>query len=368
MLLSDTLEVAIGVTFIYLLVSLFITSVVEFIESIRRKRGASLFYGVMEMLDDTGKVGSGEAAARALYSHPLVQGLYVGDINTATRNRVLPSYLPSKSFALALIDQVVAGKVNAAPTKATLPDGAPIGERLRFAAERIENDQVRRALCLAVQLGGNDLERITKHLEGWFDAAMERVAGRYKRHTQHLTFSIGLGAAILLNVNTLVIADTLSKDATLRRAVVAQAEAAHDISKTDEAIQRINETGLPIGWSDHARKLAFANTDLPGLREKLFSYLQLAVGYLVTALAVSLGAPFWFDVLKKLMVIRSTVKPSEPQPSQQFPPDSPNPPRGDSASVAIGSLALAGTLSGLIDNDIYAAAPAVGDKLFEEWE
>jgi hypothetical protein len=35
------------------------------------------------------------------------------------------------------------------------------------------------------------------------------------------------------------------------------------------------------------------------------------VGWLITALAVSLGAPFWFDMLNKFIVVRSTVKPHE---------------------------------------------------------
>jgi hypothetical protein len=34
-------------------------------------------------------------------------------------------------------------------------------------------------------------------------------------------------------------------------------------------------------------------------------------GWLFTAAALSLGAPFWFDVLNKFMVVRSTVKPKE---------------------------------------------------------
>jgi hypothetical protein len=35
------------------------------------------------------------------------------------------------------------------------------------------------------------------------------------------------------------------------------------------------------------------------------------LGWLFTALALSLGAPFWFDLLNKFMVVRSTIKPRE---------------------------------------------------------
>jgi hypothetical protein len=39
--------------------------------------------------------------------------------------------------------------------------------------------------------------------------------------------------------------------------------------------------------------------------------LPLLLGWAITAFAISLGAPFWFDLLNKFMVIRSTVKPFE---------------------------------------------------------
>jgi hypothetical protein len=34
-------------------------------------------------------------------------------------------------------------------------------------------------------------------------------------------------------------------------------------------------------------------------------------GWLLTGMAISLGAPFWFDLLNKFMVVRSTIKPQE---------------------------------------------------------
>lgn len=62
---------------------------------------------------------------------------------------------------------------------------------------------------------------------------------------------------------------------------------------------------LPIGWSHHR----FENLSTTLLRP--VSVLETLIGWLITALAISLGAPFWFDVLNKFMVIRSTVKPTE---------------------------------------------------------
>jgi hypothetical protein len=50
----------------------------------------------------------------------------------------------------------------------------------------------------------------------------------------------------------------------------------------------------------------------PGLTE----WIEIGLGWLVTALAIMLGAPFWFDVLNKFVVVRSTVKPHEKSPEE----------------------------------------------------
>ena len=45
----------------------------------------------------------------------------------------------------------------------------------------------------------------------------------------------------------------------------------------------------------------------------------------MTAFAVTLGAPFWFDILSKLMTVRSTFKGGAPPPGSSFTPLQPNP-------------------------------------------
>lgn len=416
MVFSDALEVAIGLTFVFLLVSLAMTAVVEFIESLLRTRGRGLHDGIVEMLGDPKKLESGLAAARSIYDHPLVQGLFIGRFEEAFKKRSLPSYIPSRTFALALIDQVLAGRINAARSAsiASVPGHAPIGEQLALAAERIDNEQLRRAVLLAVQVGGNDLERVAGHIEQWFDAAMERVGGRFKRKSQHQLFWLGLATALLLNVNTLTIAESLTKDASLRRAVVAQVEntppqalmpqatlvapaaqadgaasatpapppspgaAARDAR---QALDELDQLGLPLGWSPAAQKSLLHPLGLRDGRptNATLGALQIILGYLITALAVSLGAPFWFDVLNRLMVIRSTLKPGEKNrqsgrasASTAEPGTPPTPggggalnPAGGVASPALSSSAPVATAP--IDRDIYAVAPSAADKTFEEW-
>jgi hypothetical protein len=76
------------------------------------------------------------------------------------------------------------------------------------------------------------------------------------------------------------------------------------------------QAGLPIGWDPvQVQRIEhqFANRGVLGW---IASFLVLLAGYLMVAFAATLGAPFWFDLLGKFMVVRSTVKPTEKSPDE----------------------------------------------------
>jgi hypothetical protein len=201
-------------------------------------------------------------------------------------------------------------------------------EMLQDAAKDLLEGAFADAVRLAIKSSAS-LEGVQAFLENWFDGAMDRVSGVYKRYTQGILLVLSAVLCILLNVNTLVIAQALAQNPTLRAAVTADAQGAANnpdftnaitSSNTNEAtnaidtqvsqIQRIE--GLPIGWGGAA--LSHLEALFPkgaNLLQTLIGALEALAGWLITAFAIMLGAPFWFDVLGKIMVIRSTVKPAE---------------------------------------------------------
>ena len=76
-------------------------------------------------------------------------------------------------------------------------------------------------------------------------------------------------------------------------------------------MKRVADLNLPIGWTDRA----WSDFRDAGVKEQLYAGL----GWLLTAFALSFGAPFWFDVLNKIMIIRSTVKPAQKSPTDASP-------------------------------------------------
>jgi hypothetical protein len=99
MLGSASLEVAIGIVFVYLLISLVCTSIMEVFASILNKRGKTLFQGVKNLLNDPMFTG----LAQQLYSHGLVSSITEFASDPDKQNR-LPSYMPSKILSSALVD------------------------------------------------------------------------------------------------------------------------------------------------------------------------------------------------------------------------------------------------------------------------
>ncbi len=313
---SKILEVAIGIVFIYILVSIICSTVREAIESLLKTRAAYLERGIRELLHDP----HAEGLAKQLYSHPLIFSLFSGEYVPAAREKLqsmvakgreLPSYIPSKNFAIALMDLAARGVTTTEFNSA--PHGDPITlDSIRQNVGNISNPSVQRVLLAAVDSAQGELQNVQKTLEDWFDSGMDRVSGWYKRATGGILLAISFIVAVTLNIDTLRIADYLYRNDDARKAIVATAEkvntdTAEQQKLKNDTIKQLDALDIPIGWgNEHSQPNAPA----------WWVYAGTLFGWIMTAFAASLGAPFWFDVLNKIMVIRSTVKPHEKSPEE----------------------------------------------------
>jgi len=306
---SGILEVAIGVAFVFLLVSTVCSALREGIEALLKTRAVYLEYAIRELLHDR----QGDGLAKSLFNHPFVYSLFLGEYTGAAgvgkpglwqRGRNLPSYIPAKSFALALIDLTARGpSTDAASADPGLTEASFAS--LRANVHNLQNVHVQRAMLAAIDSAQGDLERVRANLEAWYDGAMDRVSGWYKRSTHGIIFALALLVVGALNVNTIAIANHLYRDGATRDALVAAAGSASNDLGYKQAARSLAELRLPIGWSE-----GWESPRSPG------QVVELILGLLITAFAATLGAPFWFDVLNRVMVIRATVKPHEKSPEE----------------------------------------------------
>jgi hypothetical protein len=361
MLDSDILEVAVGIVFVFVLISTLCSAVREGLEAWLKTRASYLEFGIRQLLND--KTGTG--LTKSLFEHPLIYSLFNGDYKpvAGTKPRPwrgggdLPSYIPTRNFAAALMDIAArgpggydAGGQSSAPML-SLP-------QIRANLARIDNPRVQRALLVAIDSAQGDVNRARENIEAWYDSSMDRVSGWYKRSTHWVLFWIALFIAVALNVNTVTIADYLYRHDAVRDTIISTVEkTAPETSPAGDAYKdamtKLDAMHLPMGWTggwgaprnrpERANATDYAFT-VRGAKiwawDDIFGPL---VGWLMTAFAATLGAPFWFDVLNKIMVIRSTVKPHEKsgeegsedrraEPPAQ-PPASTTPPQSNTAST-----------------------------------
>jgi hypothetical protein len=157
-----------------------------------------------------------------------------------------------------------------------------------------------------VRDAAGDLEKFRTNLERWFDDAMDRVSGFYKRKVQVAVLAYAILLTAALNVDSVAFARRLWTDDLVRGAAVAAAERQQQRpdAGTTQLLEEVQELNLPIGWSP-ADPLRAAPSGPAGWLLKL-------LGLAITVLALSLGAPFWFDLLSRVARLRSTGPPPPP--------------------------------------------------------
>jgi len=452
MLNSNVLDVAIGMIFVYLLLSLLCSAANEILELWLKKRATDLERGIRELLIPDSASGTNNDLVHKLYDHALINGLFKGTYAESgiaaqsplarlwryVKGTKLPAYIPSRNFALGLMDLILPGTATAAPTAAVPAPPPPVAsgaagatpatfdvnltavppaptqaiaagnplQPLRAALGTnpliAANPIAQKSLIALVDAAGNDVAKARENIEGWYNNSMDRVSGWYKRRSQIIILVIGLFVAIAVNADSITIAKRLSTDKALRDSVVAAAEEyakanaspsptsakaaaeaapkqsdsattkaskpktgsssatvaaspSHSPSpapsasvatspsppeshstaaakpsptpslppaclkdensaecKYEKSLVKIQSLGLPVGWdssNDIQQQWPGWHWKRPGgwWHQLYWHWL----GWLLTALAISLGAPFWFDMLNKLIVVRSTVKPKE---------------------------------------------------------
>jgi len=302
---SRVLDVAIGLAFTFLIVSVLVSAVQEYLAGLLSMRAKNLEAGIKCLLFGTTTTGNAVHIKlwTDLSSHPL---LY----NLSRSEKLLSSYLPPANFSRALIDTHLEQLRKAGKT----------ADDARSLAEAINNGPCSRLLSPLLVEANGDLAKFQKLIEEQYDHMMDRVSGWYKRHAQAWMLGIGMALAVMLNVDAIRLTQTLWSDAATRTAVVELA--ATSVSSASQAdpyavtsVQRFeadldNTTieKLPIGWPTvwmGEQKDAKGQVVKPDGLELAWAIFISLLGWFITALAASLGAPFWFDLVGKLVKLRS---------------------------------------------------------------
>jgi hypothetical protein len=334
---SSVLDIAIGLAFVYLLLGLICTAVNEWLAQKYQLRASTLRDGIAGLLQIPHDNAS---LIDEFYNHPMIKAL--------SKPGSHPSYVPPKTFALVLMDLLC-------PAHATPEPAAERLAKIRALIDSIPDGDAKRSLVIVASRSDDSLESFEQHLAAWYDSSMDRVSGWYKGKVQIWTAIIAACVTMFVNADSIDIARRLMIYPVLRDQIVQAAGKVGNAGGVPQTITESQKADLSAlsGWSTDFRTFhrveacgqpkvrgsipeadcrgqsdndvksnpalarvwdddSFPGADL--LRQIpsgiLFLWLWLIVpghiaGWTVTAIAASLGAPFWFDTLNRFMNIRS---------------------------------------------------------------
>jgi hypothetical protein len=314
---------------------------------------SSRFKSILYLFKKSGNGGEKNSTTYDFYNHPLIKFLGEGKHNSK------PAYITRETFSKVIVDLLRGNDVKpgddvevliqkALDEKKTLWGNTPISEQSLSYIKSVWAD------------ADGDVKRFKRSLENWFDETMDRASGWYKKHVQFILFIIGFGLSVAFNVDTIKIVDKLEKDPVLREQMIQHADAFvkanPDLDKQifnqkvkfDSIQALIERKNLPQAGLDSLQKQRAVDSmnivkslalkaqsdtllkradlllthDINDVHHSLglewdnyqcnssslfVCILKSLVGWIITALALSLGAPFWFDLLNKLMKLRGAV-------------------------------------------------------------
>jgi hypothetical protein len=298
---STVLDWAIGIIFVYLLLAIICTTINEWIAGVFGIRSKNLAKAIAQLLDAQKGTDPAQTFLQEFYAHPLITGMMAPGKKPDAAH---PSYLPSRTFAATIIDLVTHAK-----------EGAITFNDFQQGVLALPPGDVRTALLALMRDAAGDLDRAQRNVEEWFDDTMERASGWYKRRTELVTVCIASLLVLGTNADTIRIARILWTNSTDRAVITEKAKACAENAANMQA--KCQELGQSESQTLRS-VLSWPSQDEPNTEPWYLHFL----GWFLSAVAISLGAPFWFDQLNKLMNIRNAGKKPAKGDSQ---PDDPTP-------------------------------------------
>ncbi|WP_414584674.1 hypothetical protein [Scytonema sp. PCC 10023] len=371
-------DIALGLVFIYLTLSLIASEIQELISTLLQWRAKHLKQSIELLMAGGSETGSEEIEkavelVKELYGDPIINtlnqqakdGIEKGfrDVTKTINSKVskekesAPSYIPSETFAITLLETLkipqLINHVKNPSTQTNLHMILSTYKELKTGINDKNSDSYQRIQAIYGEIEQNqnfqnlvnslpervpdklinsltviadrtrikiddlkqEVNQFQKEVETWFDRSMDRASGVYKRNAKGVAILIGISIAILTNTDTFHLLNRLSRDSAIRSAITQSASQRVDFLNDSNArmeIQKLlGDASVPIGWQNINQQLDLeplntsqGNTANAVLR-KIWKVIAMFGGWVVSGLAIAMGAPFWFDILNKVVNVRN---------------------------------------------------------------
>ena len=282
------LNIVISLVFVYLLYSLFATILMEVISSVFALRAYNLRKALRTMLTN----GEQNYYDEYLAKDSLFKQLS-GKLNGKSSP---PSYLNPKNFSLMMMNVLERSS-----------NGMSLVED---QIESLPNGEMKDVLKMYFEEAESNIDRFKGNMESWFNDIMDRASGWFKRSIQMILIVVGFGIAVTFNVDSIGVFSQL-QNAEIANSVAENASNfvsnnpdidGFTLDQLNVELASVSDFSLGLGWDEVLNE----NGDRYYKNLGFKGWFLMILGWIVTALAISLGAPFWFDMLNKLVNVRGT--------------------------------------------------------------
>ncbi len=310
------LQIVAGLIFILLLFTLLASAIQELIANYISLRGVMLMKTIQHILGPQLKAKGNEIYQQFTSSlafkqmcRPSSHSLYGKALDwIEEKMRVLLGY------------GSIGAAVEGPPSYISAENFAEVLKTIKWSPETLENlpeGPLRDYVTSLLQKGETKIDALKR----WYDEVMNATTNWYRRQAQFILIFIGLALAGSFNIDLIRIAKTLSDNETLRTQLYSDMEkwmAERASTYFDENGQLIkgnlvqqNEKNIIIVDPNLKSDLrSFALTELVGHRPVVahwYDWFSIVGSWLLTAIFISFGAPFWFDLLRKLVRVAKPV-------------------------------------------------------------
>ncbi len=343
---SKIIEVGIGLLLVYLLASLVCSALKEWIDRLFDMRARDLEKGIIQLL--------GVELTAKFYQHPFIESITrrtlldkILSLLPGVNRTGKPSRIKHSIFSAVLWDILFQeGKEGStkkeneilmtgqtAEGKKQLLSYLEKGINSSVKSQSPGNTEKPSALISIANTAAAEITKaeelvtnIRQKFEEWFNNSMEQISIWSKQKSRIIIFWLALPICLVLNLDSIMIGKYLYNNDTARATVVAAAEqklansasitkieknigtttgdqAQSALAEAQSIVAEMQQVGIPLGWV--LRKTQ--DQDMRGLPVNE-GWLYKILGILLSIFAISMGAPFWFDLLRKIVPLRKSLQ------------------------------------------------------------
>ena len=312
MFFTPILDIALTLVFLYFILSIISSAANEFIVNLFNLRSKNLKSAIENLLYDD----SWKKISASIINSPFIKALQ-------KNMKIFPSNISPTVFSSAFI-HAVEDAYNISITFT--------GDRPQLPKE-LENTETGNLIKSIISNAEGNVQKVKDYLEDYFNSAMSELTTVYRKYVKYFSFLFAFALSIVLNIDTINIANNLWHNPAAREQTAAQISSVIDqnknffssvkidstkidstnhkavmtaidsinanITKIGKADSLLTALPLPIGWEAG---------NYPVKNSGFLSWLVKLIGILITSVAIMMGAPFWFDVLNKIAGLKASMK------------------------------------------------------------